>query len=315
MRRLLGFDLLHAWRNRRDLFDTDVVWTHTELEHLAVLTLWQIIPRCHRPKIIAQCVWLLDKWDRLTAAKRWLYKKLVAQADVLTVQSSESLKAAKLIFQGVRSHISLYGIDADAMVPAVRRRAHHPLRILSLGRDMHRDWDTLIAAVSGWEGCEVRIGAKSIDRRLAQRSKNIRLITPGSAELRELYKWADVVVVPLKSNLHVSGITVVAEAALSGVPVVCTDTGGMRDYFSADEVRYVPPNDAVAMRRALEELAADDGLRFSISRKAQEQLVKAELNTRARARRLADLSREMLSEKQIIQNNQGAVDLRLRAEG
>ena len=37
MRRLLGCDLVHAWRNRKALFAADVVWTHTELEHLAVL--------------------------------------------------------------------------------------------------------------------------------------------------------------------------------------------------------------------------------------------------------------------------------------
>src|ERR1700676_3694542 len=37
LRRLLGFDLWHAWRNRADLYDSGVVWTHTELEHLAAL--------------------------------------------------------------------------------------------------------------------------------------------------------------------------------------------------------------------------------------------------------------------------------------
>src|SRR6266851_4137896 len=42
LRRLLGFDLIHAWRNREGIAAADVVWTHTELEHLAVLLLFRL---------------------------------------------------------------------------------------------------------------------------------------------------------------------------------------------------------------------------------------------------------------------------------
>ena len=31
-----GFDFIHAWRNRRAILQSDVIWTHTEQEHLAV---------------------------------------------------------------------------------------------------------------------------------------------------------------------------------------------------------------------------------------------------------------------------------------
>lgn len=65
-RRLLGFDLLHAWRNRKGIFNADVVWTHTELENLATLLLFQLIPRACRPKIIAQSVWLYDRWGHFS---------------------------------------------------------------------------------------------------------------------------------------------------------------------------------------------------------------------------------------------------------
>jgi glycosyltransferase involved in cell wall biosynthesis len=151
----------------------------------------------------------------------------------------------------------------------------------------------------------VRIGAKSIARRLARRSRNIRLVAPDSRELRELYAWADMIVIPLKPNLHVSGITVVAEAVLFGVPMVCTDTGGLRAYFSDDEVRYVPANDPGAMRSAIEQLAANDALRFEMTSKAQERLLKTELSTRARARRLSDLSRDLLRAPPIGKDAEG----------
>ena len=126
--------------------------------------------------------------------------------------------------------------------------------------------------------------------------KNIELVKPDNTQLRSLYDWADIVVVSLKPNLHVSGITVITEAVLMGVPVVCTDTGGLRTYFSDGEIMYVPPNDASAMRRAISQLTADDALGLAMARKAQERLLKDDLSTRARARRMAELSRELLAE-------------------
>jgi glycosyltransferase involved in cell wall biosynthesis len=283
-------------RNRHSLFDADVVWTHTELEHLAVLALWRLFPSQRRPKLIAQCIWLFDKWNRLPAKKRWLYSKLLSRTDVLTVQSSECMKVARNVLPAVRCRMNPYGTHMDAMVPAFLRSVHTPLRILSLGRDMHRDWATMIAAVSGWETCEARIGARSINRGLVRHAENVELVKPDSTQLRSLYDWADVVVVALKPNLHISGITVITEAVLMGVPVVCTDTGGLRSYFSDGEIMYVPPNDAGAIRRAITRLAGDDALRLTMARAAQERLLKADLSTRARAKRMAELSRELLAE-------------------
>jgi glycosyltransferase involved in cell wall biosynthesis len=295
-RRLIGFDLLHAWRNRRNLFDTDVVWTHTELEHLAVLMLWRTVPRKRRPKLIAQCIWLFDKWERFSPPKRWLYRKLMAQTDVLAVQTLECLSAARRIFPGVRTYINPYGTHKRALRPVASRSCHNPIRVLSLGRDMHRDWATLIEAVKDWEPCEVRIGGRYINPAASAGARNIQLVTPDNTQLRELYEWADVVVVALKPNLHISGITVIMEAVLMGVPVICTDTGGLRLYFSDEEITYVPPRDVGVIRRAIERLATDDVRRVSMVRKAQEKIERADLTTDARARRMAQLSRELLTE-------------------
>jgi hypothetical protein len=51
------------------------------------------------------------------------------------------------------------------------------------------------------------------------------------------------------------------------------------------------------MRRAINELAANDRLRFEMAQNAQARLVENNLDTRARAKRLAALSRELLAEK------------------
>ena len=48
-----------------------------------------------------------------------------------------------------------------------------------------------------------------------------------------------------------SGITVIQEAVLAGVPVIATATGGLSGYFPPDTVRYVPPGDVAALRDAI----------------------------------------------------------------
>src|SRR4051812_41059787 len=42
LRFLLKFDLVHAWRNRHGIYASDVVWTHTESQHAAILLLFLI---------------------------------------------------------------------------------------------------------------------------------------------------------------------------------------------------------------------------------------------------------------------------------
>src|SRR5271170_433787 len=103
LRRLLGFDVIHAWRNRSGIAQADVVWTHTEIEHLAVLLLFRLgLAGKPRPRLIAQNVWLFDRWKHLSALKRWVYRRLLEHADILTVLSPENLRIARELFPAKR---------------------------------------------------------------------------------------------------------------------------------------------------------------------------------------------------------------------
>jgi glycosyltransferase involved in cell wall biosynthesis len=296
LRRALGFDLLHAWRNRVGLFEADIVWTHTELEHLGVLLLWTLTNPASRPRLIAQSVWLYDRWDEFSAPKRWLYRTLLAKADILTVLSPDNLIRARELFPNTPVEFVRFGIDSGAITPAVKRARHKPLRVLSLGRDMHRDWDTLIEAIKPCGDWHLRIAATQNVPRLAAQSDRIELIKAATAkEVLDLYAWADIVVLPLRANLHASGITVLAEAALSGVPVIASDTGGLRSYFSGREVKYVAVGDFLALRHAIRALADDDNLRFRLACAAQERILSDDLSSKAYAMRHREISDRLLS--------------------
>jgi glycosyltransferase involved in cell wall biosynthesis len=94
--------------------------------------------------------------------------------------------------------------------------------------------------------------------------------------------------------MHASGITVLAEAALSGVPVIASDTGGLRSYFSAREVKYVPVGDFLALRHAIRALADDDNLRFRLACAAQERILSDDLSSKAYAMRHREISNRLL---------------------
>jgi glycosyltransferase involved in cell wall biosynthesis len=295
IRLLLGFDFLHAWRNRHGILAAEIVWTGTESQHLAVLLLLRCYGRRH-PKVIAQSIWLFDVWPRLSRLKQWFYRRLLADAAVLTVHSEEGVAVARKLFPGQRSMMLPYGIRAEDMVPHESRPIHHPVRILSAGSDRHRDWATLAAALRDWPDAELRIVAPRLPASV-KLGPNAALVHPKTNdEYIELYRWADIVALALNPNRHGSGITVIEEATVLGVPVVVTDIGGLRAYFPDRELRYVPPAQPDAMRAALAALAADDGERARMVERAQRRLIEFGLTSRGFAQRHAALSRQILGD-------------------
>jgi hypothetical protein len=124
------------------------------MQYIAVLLLFQILFWKPRPKLIAQSVWLFDRWHDFSSIKQWLLSRLIKKADLLTVLSPENLKVARSLFPHVRSEFVLFGINADKLTPVKKEKSHLPIRILSLGNNPHRDWQILINAINDYSDRE-----------------------------------------------------------------------------------------------------------------------------------------------------------------
>ncbi|CAM3178958.1 glycosyltransferase [Methylobacterium mesophilicum] len=295
VRFILGFDLIHAINNSQEIRDADVVWTHTESQFLAVSAL--LIRAPYRPKIIGQVVWLIDQWPNISVVHKYLYRALIAKVDVITTHSQLNLDVAKSIFPKQRVELVRFGIPAENPTPPTMRNAE-PTSVISVGNDRHRDWPTLIEAVGGNKGILLEIFSGTASRRRSRKWDNIT-IKPAQSndELVAAYGRAMLAVVPLRSNLHASGITAIQEAILAGLPVIATDTGGLRSYFTDDEITYVPEGNVVALSAAIISVSENYQHHFEKVLRAQSRFNLRDLGAESYIRSHVVLSNDLMCSK------------------
>jgi hypothetical protein len=89
------------------------------IQSLNVLLLCCYFCSCVRSqdqKLIAQTIWLFDRWWKFPAPNRWLFGKLLFRADMLTIHSPDNLNIARQMFPEVRSELVLFGIRAEEKI-------------------------------------------------------------------------------------------------------------------------------------------------------------------------------------------------------
>lgn len=297
LRAILGFDVVHAWRNRAAINAADVVWTHTESQHLAVSQVFalQRLAPADRPKLLAQSVWLIDKWDGLSGVRRSYYRRLLRRADVLTFHSRQNLEMARTRLANRPSELVLFGINASEQTPPVLGRDGEPQLILAVGNDVHRDWPTLIQAVARHPDWQLRIVSTTCPPALDNGIANVEIAGVGDNDaLKALYRRATIAIVPLRPNAHASGITVLQEAALNGVAAIASDVGGLRDYFDDDSVSYFASGDVAGLEQAIHHLLSDPEARYRQAVAAQRRMGPDGLSSYAFARRHVEISRSLV---------------------
>jgi glycosyltransferase involved in cell wall biosynthesis len=141
-----------------------------------------------------------------------------------------------------------------------------------------RDYPTLTEAVRG-TGLRVHVVGSGWTRddgygaaAGVSTAENISTGTGYSmTELRDLYRYARFVIVPLNDVAYAAGVTAILEGMAMGKAIVASNSRGIRDYLRDGRLgRVVPCADAVAMRVALEEIWNDDDARDLAGRENRE---------------------------------------------
>ena len=295
VRAILGFDYLYARQSKERMLKADIVWTHTEAQFLAVALIFALRGKNKpRPLLLGQAVWLYDRWPKIDPIRKAFYKRLIKYVDRLTVHSPVNQKVAADLFPDKRVDLVKYGIPIrDLQVP--QKRQNTPHRLLCVGNDRHRDWETVIKAFGNQPGIEVKILSTKTNPDIAKDAANVEIRgVHSNEEMQAERDAASLMIIPLKHNLHVSGSTTLQEAALFGIPIVATKTGGLEAYLGDDAVSYVPAGDAAALRKAAMDLLEDPDKALAQAQIAQAPIHSGDWGADAFVARHVEISREML---------------------
>jgi glycosyltransferase involved in cell wall biosynthesis len=233
---------------------------------------------------------------RSSAARRRLLQTSLRSASSVVClgdsQRDELIEATGV--DAAKVQTALFGIDE-------RFFASSPLPengfVLSVGRDLARDYATLAAAV---EGLDARIVLVAEERNLG----SVRLpdnveVRRGLSylELRDLYAGAGCVVIPMRRDGYpygseASGLTAFLEASACGRPIVASERAILGDYLQPGRTGLLAaPEDPDALRGALERVLGDSKLAAELGCAAR-AAVEERFTTRHFAERLAPLIRE-----------------------
>jgi glycosyltransferase involved in cell wall biosynthesis len=187
-----------------------------------------------------------------------------------------------------RVHVNQFGVDTAFWSPGAAPHAG----VLAIGNDGHRDWETLVRAAPSI-GAEIRVLTRH--SRPATLPANVRWEPAdwrrrllSDAEVRETFRGAAVVVVPVKDVPQPSGQSVTLQASSCARPVVLTRTRGLWDpdgLLDGENVVLVPPSDSDALAAATSRLLDDPAAGDDIGRSARAS-VEANANVDGFAQRL-----------------------------
>ena len=171
-----------------------------------------------------------------------------------------------------KTSIILFGVDTEFWTPGEKLPEDF---VFSVGQDHNRDFDTLVNAE-----IEVPIRLHTARLVVVPPERTNVLMTRGSyhhstitdEELRDLYRRAMAVVVPLKDVYQPTGYSVTLQAMACGKPIVLSRIRGL---WAPDLLRdgenclLVPPGNRAALAAAISRLADDPALRIRLGHAAR----------------------------------------------
>ncbi len=170
------------------------------------------------------------------------------------------------------------GIDVEKWQCPERRvngAAKNPFRILFVGADFLRKGGDLLLSLSRrpeFQGVEFHFVTKSYT---GEKRQNVFIhsdLSINSRELIDLYRAADVFVMPTRNDTHSIASL---EAMATGLPVVATNVGGIGDIVLDGETGFiVGQDDEDALADRLRRLLQKEELRISFGKKSRHRIEK-----------------------------------------
>jgi glycosyltransferase involved in cell wall biosynthesis len=208
------------------------------------------------------------------AGKRLIHRQAFARAAALVTWSQWAADSLVRDYGTLPERVSVIppGVDLARFRPAPPVAADGAVRVLFVGGDFLRKGglDLLRTARDMAGSVELDIvtssAAPPVPGNVSCRIH--RGMAPQSKALVDLYRRADLFVLPSRGDCSPQAI---AEAMASGLPVVASDVGAIREMVRDGENGYlVPVGDVASLRRAVETLIERPMLRRAMGRRSRE---------------------------------------------
>jgi len=169
-----------------------------------------------------------------------------------------------------------FGVDEQFWSPAPAPAEH----IFAVG-DSSRDYETLMSAAPHVKATFQVVSGLSVQQPLPAnviwQQGDWRKETLSDAEIRDFYRKAICVVIPLHERLEPSGQSVCLQAMACGKPVILTRSRGLQDPSLRDgeNLLIVEPGDHVGLAAAINRLIADPALAERLGKAAREEVCRS----------------------------------------
>ncbi len=240
------------------------------------LGIWQALGRFDRPIIAIQCGILNYSLNRIRVSltgnlMNRMSTQLFGIGELDDIRKIYHVAAAQI-------EVNCFGVDIDFWQPDPA--AADEGYILAVGNDALRDFSALIQAARGFDNQVIIITKRSIPDPLPGNVKIVRGAWNSQElddlALRDLYRKARAVAVPLKPSLQPAGQSVTLQAMVCGKPVILTETKGLWETTALKHGRnvlLVPPGDPAAWIHAIDKFNNDPELRQRIGAAGREYVV------------------------------------------
>lgn len=171
-----------------------------------------------------------------------------------------------------------FGVDLNFWCPSENPQAGE--YVLAVGNDARRDYDVLLRAADKLRMPFRIITSRQLPTPLPPNVEwlqgNWHRPAVTDLELRELYRRARVVVVPLTDSPQPSGQSVALQAMACGRAVVMTRTRGLwtgDDFVDGEHLCLIPPGNPEALATAVLKLADEPGFAGKLGLQAQQRVM------------------------------------------
>ncbi|MBZ0273384.1 glycosyltransferase family 4 protein [bacterium] len=291
--RRVGF---HAWQERclrGDMARADLIFATADSSALPILAR-KARGRVRAPVVYATIGLTHGFPERRGALWRWYRRLLREAAAIVHFGHAEGEELARIFeVEPARRHFVPFCVDAGFFVDDPSEED----RPLSFGFDTRRDWKLLACAIEG-SGVKLDVHAYTDVAQRTSWPAEARVLAPIPVpEMKRRVARARFVVLPVEENPYTGATIALLSAMAAGKAVLVTQTAAIREGYglvNRENVLLVPPDDARAMRRAIEELNEDAALRARLGERARAH-VREHLDIERMADRFASIFRGALS--------------------